>query len=102
MTWPWQKSIVIERQRALTESELNAALAVSHDEPLWRAIHQLIDVGETNAHENAAANVHDHGECAGYVGGGAHLRMLRDELFNRRSIGIEQLGQRMVKEAMQK
>jgi hypothetical protein len=95
VNWPWQKRILLEHPRPLAESDLNAALAVPHDDPMWRCIHQLIDVAEENANENAAASVNHHGECAGYVGGASHLRMLRDELFNRRALGIEQLGTRV-------
>jgi hypothetical protein len=100
MTWPWQKRILVTHPRPFNEGELNAALAVSHEDPIWRAVHQLIDVAEANAHENASANVSDQGECAGYVGGAAHLRLLREELYNRRALGIELLGQRAPLEAM--
>src|SRR6516225_6157096 len=90
MTWPWQirRGAKIERPRVYTESELNAALAVTHDNPVWVAVHQLIDVAESNANENAVARIDNLGECAGYVGGAAHLRMLREEMHNRRAAGI--------------
>jgi len=98
MSWPWQiqRKVKIEHARVFSEGELDAALAVTHDNPVWRAVHQLIDVAESNANENAAANTNNPGDCAGYVGGAAHLRLLRDEMHNRRAAGIDQLGQRRV------
>ena len=96
MSWPWQiqRTFKIEHARVYNEGELSAALAVTHDNPVWIAVHQLIDVAEENANENAAASTNNAGDCAGYVGGAAHLRMLREEMHNRRAAGIEQLGQR--------
>jgi len=102
MSWPWQiqRKVKIEHARVFSEGELDAALAVTHDNPVWRAVHQLIDVAESNANENAAANTNNPGDCAGYVGGAAHLRMLREELYTRRTLGIQELGLRAPMEAM--
>lgn len=84
----WRPKIKIEKTRAFEEAELNLTLAAIADEhPLWRAIHHLIDVAEDNAHELAAANLDPPTALAGYVGGAAHLRMLREELYSRRKLG---------------
>lgn len=84
----FEKRIKIEKARPLEENELNLILGATADEyPLWRAIMQLIDVAEDNANENASSNMDPLGALAGYVGGAAHLRMLREELYNRREVG---------------
>ncbi len=90
-----RRPTLIVYQRPLSESELNAALAVSKDDPQWRAVLQLIITAEENANSNAAANVHPPTVMAGYVGGADHLRMLREELINRREEGIDELGARV-------
>ena len=96
----FEKRIKIEKSRPFSEAELNLVLAGITDEaPLWRVIHQLIDVAEDNANENAASNMDPLGTLAGYVGGGAHLRMLREELHSRRALGQEQLEQRAGRDA---
>jgi hypothetical protein len=81
-----------KRAKELKENELNAALAVPTDDRLWRALHQLIDTAEENAHENAWANMDPGLILAGYVGGAAHLKMLREELLSRREDGLKLLG----------
>jgi hypothetical protein len=86
------RTIRVEKGKELTEGELNAALAVGTDDRLWRALHQLIDTAEGNAHENAGANMDIPTVLAGYVGGGAHLKMLREELLSRREDGIKLIG----------
>jgi hypothetical protein len=86
------RTIRIEKGKELTENELNAALAVAKEDRLWRALHQLIDTAEENAHENAWANMDPAGILAGYVGGAAHLKMLREELVSRREDGIKLIG----------
>jgi len=91
MIWP-RRRIRIETGKELTEQELDTALAVDQSDPLWRALHQLIDVAEDNAHENANANMDPATVMAGYVGGAAHLKMLRDELLSRREAGIKLIG----------
>jgi hypothetical protein len=73
------RTIRVEKGKELSEAELNAAFAVPMDDRLWRALHQLIDTAEANAHENAWASMDPPGILAGYVGGAAHLKML-DEL----------------------
>ena len=85
--WP-AKKIEIAKARTFDEGELNLTLAgIADEHPLWRALHQLIDTAEENAIENASANMDPPGVLAGYVGGAAHLRMLREELHSRREIG---------------
>jgi len=91
MIWP-RRRIRIETGKELTEEELDTALAVDQSDPLWRALHQLIDVAMENAQENANANMDPATVMAGYVGGGAHLKMLRDELISRREAGIKMIG----------
>src|SRR5215475_991654 len=86
------RTIRIESGKELTENELNAALAVSTEDRLWRALHQLIDTAEANAHENAWASMDPATLMAGYVGGAAHLKMLREELLSRREDGIKMIG----------
>ena len=94
----FEKKIIIEKLRPLDENALNLVLgAITDEAPLWRAIHQLIDVAEDNANENAAVNMDPPGTLAGYVGGAAHLRMLRDELYSRRDIGRQLLEERTAK-----
>lgn len=86
------RTIRIEKGKELTEAELNVAFAVSINDPLWRALHQLIDTAEANAHEQAWASMDPPGILAGYVGGAAHLKMLREELLSRREDGIKLIG----------
>jgi hypothetical protein len=86
------RTIRVEKGKELTEAELNTALAVPMDDRLWRALHQLIDTAEANAHENAWASMDPPGILAGYVGGAAHLKMFRDELLSRREEGIKLIG----------
>jgi hypothetical protein len=88
----FNRRIRVEKGKELAENELNAALAVPKDDRLWRALHQLIDTAEENAHENASASIDVSGTLAGYVGGAAHLKMLRDELYSRREDGIKLMG----------
>jgi len=91
MSW-FPRKIRVEKGKPLDENELNTALAVPLDDRLWSALHQLIDTAEENAHENAWANMDPPGILAGYVGGAAHLKMLRDELYSRREDGIKLIG----------
>jgi hypothetical protein len=86
------RTIRVEKGKELTEEELNAAFAVAKDDRLWIALHQLIDTAEANAHENAWANMDPPAILAGYVGGAAHLKMLREELLSRREDGIKLIG----------
>src|SRR4030095_4931241 len=86
------RAIRIEKGKELTENELNAAFAVSKENRLWQALHQLIDTAEENAHENAWASMDPATLMAGYVGGAAHLKMLREELLSRREDGIKLIG----------
>jgi hypothetical protein len=86
------RTIRVEKGKELNEAELNAAFAVAMDDRLWRALHQLIDTAEQNAHENAWASMDPPGILAGYVGGAAHLKMLREELLSRREDGIKLIG----------
>jgi hypothetical protein len=86
------RAIRIEKGKELTENELNAAFAVSKEDRLWRALQQLIDTAEENAHENAWASMDPATLMAGYVGGAAHLKMLREELLSRREEGIKLIG----------
>jgi hypothetical protein len=92
MKWFESKpKIVVRKQRELNERELNAACAmVDENHPLWLAIHQLIDTARDNALENADQNMDPPGILAGYVGGAAHLKLLKDDLHNRRELGLAQ------------
>jgi hypothetical protein len=86
------RTIRIEKGKELTENELNAAFAVSKEDRFFRALLQLIDTAEENAHQNAFASMDPPTVLAGYTGGAAHLRMLRDELLDRREEGIRLIG----------
>jgi hypothetical protein len=89
------KRIVIQKQRELSERDLNAACAtVDEKHPLWLAIHQLIITARENALENADQNMAPPGILAGYVGGAAHLKMLAEELHTRRETGLEERKQK--------
>ena len=81
--------VVVKPALALSEAQLNTALAVGSDTPLWRALLQLIDTAVENANDNASAPDVSWMQMAGYVGGAAHLRMLREELVNRRENGLQ-------------
>lgn len=75
---------------SLTEEELNGALANLTDaHPAWKTLMQLIAVAMDNAYSNANASITSTNELAGYVAGGEHLKMFRDELRNRRQLGQE-------------
>jgi hypothetical protein len=91
---------VLLRGDALTEPQINAALAVAEDTPLWRAVMQLIATAEENANQNAQDSMDPPTVMAGYVGGASHLRMLRDELTQRREEGIKELGERRLNEKL--
>jgi hypothetical protein len=96
MTRWWDRvepKIVWRTGQPMSEIELNQALAMLSDEsPAWRALMQLIETAETNANENAAATIDPPTVLAGYVGGASHLRMLREELVNRRDSGLQSLS----------
>lgn len=93
-----KKIIVLVHNRVLSEAQINAALAVAEDHPLWLAVQQLIITAEDNANRNAQDNMDPPSVMAGYVGGASHLRMLRDELTDRREQGIKELGERRITE----
>ena len=82
----------------LSEAQLNAALAVGEDNPMWKAVLQLIATAEENANRNAQDSLDPPTVLAGYVGGASHLRMLRDDLIDRREQGIKELGERRLTE----
>lgn len=88
----FQKTIEVRKHRELSERQLNAACALGESSqlPLWKAIHQLLDTAEENANENAAANMDPPGLLAGYVGGAAQLRLLREDLYRRLENGKAQ------------
>lgn len=88
----FEKTIVVRKYRELTERELNLACALGETSQLvlWKAIHQLIDTAEENANENASANMDPPGLLAGYVGGAAQLRLLREDLYRRLELGKAQ------------
>jgi hypothetical protein len=91
MSW-FQKTLVVRRHKELSERELNLACALSETSQaiLWKAVHQLIDTAEENANDNAAANMDPPALMAGYVGGAAQLRLLRDDLYARLEQGKAQ------------
>jgi hypothetical protein len=91
MSW-FEKTIVVRKHKELSERELNLACALSETSQaiLWKAVHQLIDTAEENANENAAANMDPPALMAGYVGGAAQLRLLRDDLYARQAQGKAQ------------
>lgn len=90
--------IIVLPAGTLSEAQINAALAVAEDNPLWRAVQQLITTAEDNANRNAQDSMDPPTVMAGYVGGASHLRMLRDELVSRREDGIKELGERRLTE----
>jgi len=91
----WERKIVWRTGQPMSEIELNQALATLDEESAaWRALMQLIETAETNANENAGATIDPPTVLAGYVGGASHLRMLREELVNRRDSGIQSLSPR--------
>jgi hypothetical protein len=96
MNWWPNKRVLVRKQKELTERELNLACALSETSQamLWKAIHQLIDTAEENAHENAAANMDPPGLLAGYVGGAAQLRLLREDLYRRLELGKKEREER--------
>lgn len=79
------------KYRELKEREINAAFAnLDPVNPAWLAIHQLIETARENALENADQNMDPPTILAGYVGGAAHLKMLAEELDNRRELGLKE------------
>lgn len=94
--WAIRRRLHVIAPDILSEAQLNAALAVSENNPMWKAVLQLITTAEANANENAQDHVEPATAMAGYVGGAAHLRMLRDELVQRREDGIKELGERRI------
>lgn len=79
------------KYRELEERQINAALAnLDPVNPAWLAVHQLIETARENALENADQNMDPPGILAGYVGGAAHLKMLKDDLNHRRELGLQQ------------
>lgn len=92
---PRQRNRVRVKYRDLKEREINAAFAsLEPTHPAWLAFHQLIETARENALENADQNMDPPTILAGYVGGAAHLKMLRDDLNIRREAGLAQLEQK--------
>jgi hypothetical protein len=65
---------------------------VDEANPIWRALHQLIDTAEANANEEAAEQIGEPYQTTAYVAGAKHLRVLREELVARRNAGLTLLG----------
>ena len=79
----------------LEEREINTAFAnLEPTHPAWLAFHQLIETARENAMENADQNMDPPTILAGYVGGAAHLKLLRDDLNGRRELGLAQREQK--------
>jgi hypothetical protein len=70
---------VVARPR-LNEAELALAFLVADDNPLWRAVNQLIDDLAREATTAARQHVSDHGLCASDIGGGELLELLRTQM----------------------
>jgi hypothetical protein len=97
MLFKRKPTLVIQENEPLSEAQINASLAVAPDDSMWVAVLQLINTAEANANRNAQDGMDPPTVLAGYVGGAAHLRMLRDELIDRRQDGIRELGERRLK-----
>ena len=81
---------LIVRATAMSEQEINHALAMASEEtPLYRAFMQLIETARENSTRNAGAAADNPTKMAGYVGGGEHLLMLRDDVMDRREMELE-------------
>lgn len=91
-----RRRVELVKAGALTEGQMNAALQVPQHAPIWQTLLQLLATAIENAQLNAAAelkatNVSAGLVVAGYVGGGEHLAMFRDELIVRREEGLKEL-----------
>jgi predicted DNA-binding protein len=92
----FKKTIVVRKAEELDERELNLACAMGETSQafLWKAVHQLIDTLEENAIADAAANMDPPGLLAGYVGGAAQVRLLREDLYRRQALGKIERGEK--------
>jgi hypothetical protein len=80
---------LVVKGEQMTEAQLNDALAVAETHPYHRAILQLIDTARENATLEAGESIATPTLLAGYVGGGRHLILLRDDVLERRKLGLE-------------
>lgn len=89
---------VLLRAPEMSEREIDTALAVAPTHPFLVALLQLIETARENAVVNAQEAAENPTKMAGYVGGIAHLMMLRDEIIRRRELVAEEIRLRELAE----
>lgn len=90
MNW-FLKRIELVRTPSMSEAEINTALRVADNNPLWCAIVQMLDEWKEEAVSNASAESIENNALAmsGYLGGAEHLQSFKLELIRRRSQQIQ-------------
>jgi hypothetical protein len=79
-----ERPIVISHA-PMNERELAGAFRVPDNNPLWRAIHQIIGEELRQVRSVATQSVKDHGILASWVGGMEALERLRARLIDERA-----------------
>lgn len=86
----FKRELIIVSQRPLEKRELLAALRVAEDNPLWRAVHQIIEEELRATREMANVSVKDHGILASWTGGAEALERIRTRLSQDRLTALGQ------------
>jgi hypothetical protein len=95
---PGPRHVVVVAAPQLTEDELTAACRVADTNPLWCAVHQLIDRLEYNCQQKQWIYLENNSRLLGYIGGAEHLEQLRDDLVARRDASLGTLRRTLPKE----
>ncbi len=69
----------------MNERELRAAFRIPDVNPLWRAVHQIIEEELREVRTVATQSVKDHGILASWVGGMEALERIRMRLLQERA-----------------
>jgi len=83
------RHVVVVSGPQMTEDELTAACKVAENNPLWLAVHQLIDTLERNWQQQQWLAIENTNRVLALAGGAEILEQLRDDLVARRA---ESLG----------
>lgn len=79
------RTVVLRRDK-LPEAEVALALQVPDDDPMWRALHQVIDEFEEEMIAAAQKYVATHGLCANALGQAEAMGLLRRRLLELRQL----------------
>ena len=88
MNWYSRRPIIVVTSPRLSEVEMNAALALSKDSPIFKTLLQLLGDFCEDAVRGAVNSVGDN-KATAYIGGWEHLDSFREELLRRREEGLK-------------